>query len=436
MPARLKLLCLVVLGAALTCTASAAVAWADNWERFRGPNGSGIANDKNIPIKFSAAENVRWKAPIPGDGNSSPIVWGDRLFLQTASLDASDRSLLCLDVKTGKEIWKRTIPGTKVKFRSDSSHASATPTTDGEAVYVPFWNGKDIILTAYDFQGDKLWDRNLGEFVSQHGAGASPILYKNLLIFANDKDAFRDTLKKTGPVADPSKLFAFDKKTGNTVWEMPREANRACYSAPFILEKPGTAPELIVSSATAITSYEPSTGKPNWNWKWTFAKDLLRTVAATAHSDGLLLTCSGDGNGERLMVAVAMNGQGKEARPAQIWANGKFKDTPYVTCLLTRGEHVYFVSDYGRAACYHAKTGQQVWTERLPDPAFYASPVMIDGKIYAASNLGDVYVIAAEPTYKLIARNSIGEQIRATPAVANGALYIRTKSHLYCIGEK
>ena len=407
---------------------------ADNWERFRGPNGDGVSSDKNIPIKFGPTEGVRWKVKIDGDGHSSPIVWGDNLFLQTSAVDGSDRSLLCLDAKTGKEIWRRTIPGKKAKVRYDSSQASATPTTDGQAVYVPFWNGKDIILIAYNFKGDKLWERNFGEFVSQHGAGISPILYKDLLIYSNDKDAFRDANKKTGPVADPSKLFALNKKTGATVWEVPRAAVRACYSVPFIIEKPGSAPELIVTSTTAITSYEPETGKANWNWTWPFAKDPLRTIAATSHSNGLLFACSGDGSGERLMVAVAMNGMGKEARPDKIWDNKK--EFPYVTCMLPVGDHIYFANDLGRAGCFHAKTGKKAWFETLPDTKFYASPILIDGKIYAASEQGDVYVFAADPkSYDQLARNAFREQIRATPAVANGCLYLRTEKHLYCIGK-
>ncbi len=425
-----RLLC---LGLALTLTAG--VVRADNWERFRGPNGEGISSDKNIPLKFSAKENVRWQAPLTGGGHSSPIVWGDRLFVQTTSDDGSERSLLCFNAKTGAELWKRSIPGVKVKIRFDSSLASATPTTDGEAVYVPFWNGKDILLTAYNFKGDKLWERNLGEFVSQHGAGASPIVYKDLVIFSMDKDAFREAVKKIGPVANPSTLYAFNKKTGETVWETPREAVRACYSVPFVLHNPGTPPELIVTSTSAITSYDPLTGKSNWYWTWTFAKDPLRTIGATVHSNGVLMACAGDGSGERLMVAVAMNGQGKDAKPGRIWDNKK--EFPYVTCMLTKGEHVYFANDLGRAGCFHVKTGKKAWFETLPDTKFYASPLLIDGKVYACSEQGDVYVFAAEPTeYRLLAKNSLGGVIRATPAIANGCMYVRTEKMLYCIGNK
>jgi outer membrane protein assembly factor BamB len=421
---------------AIASTLLVADSRADHWERFRGPNGNGISNDKNIPIKFDDKEGLLWKINVPGDGASSPIIWGDRVFLQTASLDASERSLLCLDAKTGKEIWKRSIPGIKPmqSIRKDSTLASATPTTDGESVFVPFWNGKDVIMVAYNFNGDKLWERNLGEFVSQHGAGASPILFKDVLIFAQDKDAFRDANKKTGPVANPSVLYGLDKKTGKTVWETPREAIRACYSIPFILEKPGAAPELIVTSTTAITSYEPLTGKANWYWTWTFAKDPLRTIASTIHTNGMLLAMSGDGSGERLAVAVELKGRGKDIQPERAWANSK--QFPYVTCPVVKGEYVYFVNDLGVAGCFHAKTGKEVWFERLPDAVFYASPLLIDGKIYAASAQGDIYVIDAATTYNLLAKNSFGERILATPAVADGRLYIRGKNHLFCVGTK
>jgi outer membrane protein assembly factor BamB len=430
MPVRYALLCLF---------AFAATVQADNWERFRGPGGAGISSDKNIPLKFSTTENVRWKIKIDGTGHSSPIVWGDRLFLQAASPDANERFLLCIDAKTGGEVWKRSIPGAKVKFRYDSSAASATAATDGEAVYIPFWNGKDIILTAYNFKGDKLWDRNFGEFVSQHGAGASPIVYKNLLIFSLDKDAFRDTAKKTGPVPDPAHLYALDKKTGKTVWDVKRDANRACYSAPLILQNPGSPPELIITTTTAMTSYEPETGKVNWDWKWTGVKDPLRTINSTVYTNGLLFNCAGDGDGRRQMVAVAMNGQGKSAKPAKAWLDtdkAAFKKTPYVPCLLTRGEHVYWVGDYGHVACVEAKTGKRVWFEQIPDAKFYASPVLIDGKIYASSEAGDVYVFGADPSgFKVLSQNPLGETIRATPAVSNGTLYVRTQDYLFAIGK-
>ncbi len=148
------------------------------WDRFRGPNGTGMSDDKDVPLTFGANENLLWKVALPGAGNSSPIVWGKHLFLHSASDDGKQRSLLCIDTADGKTRWQKSIPAGPAKIRADSSLASSTPTTDGKAVYVAFWDGKDILVSAYDFQGEKLWSRNLGNFNSQHGPGASPILVR------------------------------------------------------------------------------------------------------------------------------------------------------------------------------------------------------------------------------------------------------------------
>jgi outer membrane protein assembly factor BamB len=263
----------------------------------------------------------------------------------------------------------------------------------------------------------------------------SPIVYRNLLIYPHDRDLFRNTYNKTMPIADPSRLFALDKRTGKTVWETPRDGGfRACYSVPFVLgHGAGKAPELIVTSTTAITSYEPETGNVNWNWVWPFRGYPLRTISGTLHAKGVLLSCAGEGADSRLMVALALNGMGKEAPPEKLWESKK--DFPYVASPVLHGDHIYFVNESGMAACFSTKTGIKMWFERIPDAKFLASPLLIDDKIYACSEQGDVYVIAADPTsYQLLAKNSLAEPIYATPAVADGRLYVRTKTRLYCIG--
>ncbi|HEX3314957.1 MAG TPA: PQQ-binding-like beta-propeller repeat protein [Gemmataceae bacterium] len=410
-----------------------AIAGADNWDRFRGPNGTGTADDKDIPLTFGTSENVVWKVEPPGAGNSSPVVWGNRLFLHAASKDGKSRSLLCLDTTDGKTLWERTIPGSKVKIRSDSSSASSTPTTDGQTVYVSFWDGKEIVLTAYDFQGEKRWTKNLGAFNSQHGAGASPILYKNTLILADDMDKDDFTTKVPNP--RPTMLMALDKQTGALLWESPRIAERTCYSAPFLRTRPGRSePELIVTSTTAVTGYDLETGSKLWEAKgWQEGvKGPLRTVASPALSGDILCVCSG-GDFGRYAIGLALP-DGKTESPRKLWDNRK--DLPYVASPLAHGERFYFVNDIGYAGCCDARTGKKLWFERLSDAGFNASPLLIDGKIYAASVTGDVYIFAAEPTYRLLAHNELAETIRATGAVAGGRLYLRGERHLYCIGKK
>jgi outer membrane protein assembly factor BamB len=431
-----------ILLAFLAPTILAGAALAGNWERFRGPNGTGTVDDKDVPLTFDAKQdkNVVWKVLVPGVGNSSPIVWGKSVFLQASDAKGKERSLICFDTADGKVRWQRKLPGVFVKIRKDSSLASATATTDGEAVFIPFWDGKDVIMTAFDFQGEKLWSRNLGAFISQHGAGASPILYKDKLILANDMDAYveqEDKSKTPVPVKHPSLLVALNKKTGEVMWETPREAERACYSAPFLRQRPGhTEPELVVLSTTALAGYDLNKGTMIWcakDWQGKSAAMPLRTVASPAVAGDTLIACSGDGKGDRLAVALSLPGASKSDAVERLWEN--IKDFPYVATPLVRGSHFYFVNDKGLAGCYDAASGKRIWYERLEGANFYASPVMIDGKIYAASENGDVFVFAAETKFKLLAQNSLGEGVRASPAVADGRLYIRGERHLFCIGK-
>ena len=405
-----------------------------HWDRFRGPNGTGTSDDKDIPLKLSADENLIWKVALPGAGNSSPVVWNKHLFLQSASSDGKQRSLLCLDTADGKIRWQKSIPAQPAKIRADSSLASSTPTTDGQAVFVSFWDGKDILVSAYDFLGELLWRKNLGPFNSQHGAGASPILYKDKLILANDMD--KDDFTTKVPNARPAMLIALDKRTGERVWETARVAERACYSAPFLLHRGGqTEPELIVTSTTAVTAYNLETGAKLWEaegWQAPSRKGPFRTVASPALAGDILCVCSG-GDAGRFAIGLSLPAAGTTDKPQITWEN--HKDFPYVPSPVARGEHVYFVNDAGYAGCYHARTGKRLWFERLADAGFHASPLVIDGNVYATSIAGEVCVFAATPTFRLLARNELREVVRATPAVADGRLYIRGERHLYCIGK-
>jgi outer membrane protein assembly factor BamB len=407
-------------------------AGADNWERFRGPNAAGIADDKNIPITFNTTEHVLWKYVLTGIGNSSPIVWGDRLFLHASSKDGTSRSLICLRVADGKLLWEQSVPGIHVQIRADSSFASSTPTTDGQHVYVSFWDGKDILLTAFDFKGEKRWSKNLGDFNSQHGPGASPILVGDKLILANDMDKDDFTTKK--PNERPSFLMCFNKRTGELLWETPRTAERACYSAPFVRQRTGRLPELIVTNTKSVSAYNLDSGSLLWeakNWQDGGAKSPLRTVATPALLGDVLCVTSG-GDAGRFAVGLELP-NGTSTAPKQLWDNRK--DFPYVASPLAHGDHFYFVNDAGFAGCYEARTGKRIWQERISEAGFHSSPLLIDGKVYAVSSAGDVFVFPAATTFRLLARNEMGETIRATPAVAAGRLYLRGDKHLYCIAR-
>lgn len=409
---------------------------AENWPRFRGPNGAGVAEGQDIPIEFERAKGVLWTTPLPGSGNSGPVIWNRNLYLQTSTKKGAERALLCLDAKTGKIRWQRSFPATEVKLRGESSLASATAAVDGNGVYIPIWDGQRVHMVAFRHDGTPLWNKDLGRWVSQHGTGSSPVIIEGKLIFAFDMDV-KDM--KGNPIKggrQPS-LMAFDTKSGALLWETPREGFRACYSAPFLRERDGVK-ELIVGSTMSIAGYHPETGKELWTWGWEWAENNfkmpLRTVAGQVVIGDTLIATSGDGGGDRRMVALKLGKNG--GTPTYSWGNGN-KVFPYVACPLVRGEYVYFVNEKGNAGCYEAGTGKQIWYERLTQAnKFLASPVMIDGNVYAPTVDGDVFVFAAEPTFKLLARNTFSdERFVATPAVADGRLYLRGRTHLYCVGK-
>jgi outer membrane protein assembly factor BamB len=404
------------LGVLLSCVA---IAPAANWPRFRGPNGAGIAADKNIPVKWSEKEGILWKTALPGVGHSSPVVWGDRLFLESAT--PQERVLLCVDVSDGKILWQKSIPGTTTRKHPKNSFASSTPATDGQRAYAIFWTPDKITLYAYDFKGELAWKRDLdGPFRARHGVGCSPIVYGDKVFVNNDQ---------TGAAV----LLALEAKTGKIAWSVKRKPFRSCYSTPFVLERPEQKPELIVGSTAGITSYEPDTGAENWRWTWSFANMPLRTVGSPVYGQGIVFVGSGDGSGERNMVAVKIGGKGDVTETNFVW--GRKRDFPYVPSMLIWGEHLYCVNDHGIATCTVAKTGKTVWEKRLHGKVT-ASPIIVDGKIYAVTEDGDVYVFPAAPKFQQLARNSLGEGVLATPAVANNRLYIRGESQLLCIGKK
>jgi len=415
-PSRIGRFWLVFFALLLACS----LAGAGDWPRFRGPNGTGIASDKDVPVKWTK-ENILWKTAIPGVGHSSPIVCKGRIFLQSASEDGTERWLLCLDADKGEIRWKTQAPGQNAKKHPLNSLASSTPATDGERVYAAFWDGKAIHLGAYDFKdGKSIWQQDLGNYVSQHGFGHSPMLIDDKVILANDQDG-------------TSHLLAFDAKTGNKIWQTERTPYRACYSTPIVHVKPDGSKELIVASTAGITGYNPADGKANWWYTWKFARAPLRTVGSPIIAGNLVIATSGDGAGDRDVIAVKLGGQGDVTPSHLVWENRKNYPFPYVPCLLAQGDYLFGVHDKGIASCHLAHNGEEVWRKRL-DSGFIASPILVDGKIYAASQKGSVYVFAAAPEFKLLAENSIGEAVSSTPAVAENRLFLRGEKHLFCIG--
>ena len=356
-----------------------------DWTRFRGPNGTGIADDKNIPAKWSA-DNILFKTEIPGKGHSSPIVSKGKIFLQSASTDSKERYLLCLDAVSGKILWTKTVPGHVAKKHAKSSFASCTPAADGERIYAIFWDGSDILLTAYDYDGELKWKQPLGSFTSQHGPGMSPMLVGDMVVVNKDQDG-------------EAELLTFDAKTGKPGWSKKRDFERACYSTPFLLEKADAGPELIVVSTAGITAYDPKDGNEIWNYVWKFDKMRLRTVGCAIAHQGMIFAISGDGGGDRNMIAVKADGKGDVTATNLVWQ--KKKGTAYVPSLLAKDGLIFWVADKENVAvCRRRQNGPELWDERLGSDSVSSSPVMIDGKIYVINEKGTVFVFAASKEFE------------------------------------
>lgn len=395
---------------------------AADWPRFRGPNGTGISNDTGVPVEIGESTNLSWKVEIPGLGNSSPIVSKNRIFLQTASNDGSERLLLCLGLADGKRIWSQPAPGATAHTHKKNTLASGSGAADGTHVYMPFWDGHHLSVSAYDFDGKHAWTCELGPFPGgQHGAGHSPIVVNGKVILANDQDGMAE-------------VVAIEADSGKIAWRLPRQAYMSSFSTPILLEQPGSAPDVLVTSADGVSGYDIANGIEKWKWVWESNTQHLRTVGSPILSQRMVFFSGGNGPGARHAVAVNLYQNGGGSLPKLAWESRK--DFPYVPCMLSRGEYLYFINDDGIAGCYVAKTGEKVWSNRVPAGKVTSSPVMVEDRIYAFGEEGDAVVFAADPKFAVLAGTKLDEGVMASPAVADGRLLVRGQHHLYCFGNK
>ena len=404
-------------------TSTAGYAKAADWSRLRGPNGTGIVAEAT-PVKFTAKDQL-WKTPIPGTGHGSPIVVGDRVFLQASSTDDSTRSLMCLNAKTGKVDWTKDVAAQRLgSIHKKNTTASSTPASDGERVYASVWDGSALSLYAYDLSGKELWNASLGTFTGQHGAAHSPMVFDGLVYLNLDSDS-------------SAKLVAYDAVKGTEKWKVDRIKERASYTTPMILEENGKPAQLILGTTTAVDSYDPKTGKSNWTYTVAWdGRTKLRAVGQPLLAAGKIVTYMGEGGKGRYMVAVKPDGKGDLGAKGKVW---ELKDkTPYVPSALVFEDHLYYVNDTGYAGCIDAKTGEIKWYER----AFFqkgvsSSPILVNGTVLAFDESGKAIAFKASPKeYEAVAESNLGEGVFASPAAAGGRLFIRSTQHLYCFGPK
>lgn len=418
-----------------------------NWPQWRGPNGCAVSQETNLPTHWSATENVAWKASPAGPGVSSPIVWADQVIVTSQVGDASiksgthprlsrdddslsvrekpiggqrrDRSAAVYLIveafarSDGKRLWEYRIEATGSFPESHESHnlATPTPTTDGRHVYAWFGNGQIVCL---DMDGRFAWSRHLGEdyppFENKWGHGSSPSLYDDLLILLADHH-------------QRSYLLALDKNTGKNRWLVDRESAHVSHSTPLVIREPdGDA--LIANSSQRIDAYDPATGDLKWHagsWRQT-------PIPSPLYHDGVIYMARGYRNSD--ILALRTGGSGNVTDSHILWR------TPgggsYVPSIIYYEGLIYMTNEVGVVTCADAATGERVWRKRLGG-IFFASPVAADGKVYFLSETGETHVLRAGRKPEVLAANAIDERFIASPAIAQGRIYLRSDRALYAI---
>lgn len=385
---------------------------AENWPGFRGPRGDGSSAEKGLPVRWSATENVAWKVELPGRGHASPVIWGDRIYLVTALEEKQERVLLCLDRKTGRTLWQRTVLTAPLeRIHSLNSYASSTPLTDGERVYVSFLDRDRMFIAAYTAAGEKVWEARPGPFSSVHGYCSSPILYKNTVIVNGDHDG-------------DGYLVALDRKTGRTVWKTPRPNNTRSYCVPLIREIDGK-PHMMLTGSKCTASYNPEDG----SLQWIMDGPTEQFVAAPVYNGKYLFITAG--YPEKHLLAIRPGGSGKIGDEHIAWRTRR--GASYVPSPILHGPYLLQVSDGGFLSAYNADSGEQLWTERLGG-GHSASPIASEDRVYFLSDRGVTTVVKPGPKFEKLAVNEIGEDSFASPVASQGQIFIRGVKHLFAIG--
>jgi len=422
----------VVVGLTL-CSLSNAT-HAENWPGWRGPRGDGTSYEKNVPTNWNGAtgENIVWNVPVPGIGHSSPIVWGDHIFVVSCLEKEEQRVLLCLDRKSGKTLWQKTVVKSLLETKHNlNSFASGTPATDGKLVYVTFLevDGSTIpaknvgrarpvtpgqmVVAAYDFDGNQKWQVKPGEFVSVHGYCSCPVLYKDLVIVNGDHDG-------------DSYILALRKSSGETVWKVDREHKTRSYVTPIIRDVAGKT-QMVISGSMCVCSYDPASGKRIWK-----IDGPTEQYVASPVFDGEKFYMAA-GFPTHHVMGIKPDGTGNVTESHVAWHVKTAKC--YVPSPVLAKDYLFVADDRGTANCFDTETGERLWQERLGNH-YSASLVSAGGLSYFLADNGIMKIVRPGEKLDVIAENELGENCYASPAVSDGQIYLRGEKNLYCIGER
>jgi outer membrane protein assembly factor BamB len=402
---------------------AAGAAGAEEWPGWRGPRGDGTSLEKEVPIQWGRTENVVWKTRIPGKGHSSPVVWGERIFLTTCREKEGERLLLCLDRRDGRVLWERVVLTAPLEPRHPlNSFASSTPVTDGRYVWVSFLAYPNMEVACYDMDGHKVWQHSPGKLLSKHGFCSSPVLCRDLVILNGDQDA-------------QAYLVALDRYTGQERWRADRPNRTRSYCTPLLIQSPGHpgVTQLVLSGNKCVASYDADTGKQ----LWVLDGPTEQFVASLVYLDGVLFLTTGFP--EYHLMGINPDGSGNITGTRYVLWHiphdaRAYKRAAYVPSPIACAGHFFVVSDAGYLNCYEARTGKHLWMKRL-GRRHSASPVLADGHLFFPDDDGNTFVLKADSKFQLLRKNALDEETYASPAVAHGHLFLRTVEHLYCIGK-
>lgn len=404
----------IVLAGLVACCWVSRTAAAGNWPAWRGPAGNGVCHEAHLPTTFGPTENVTWKAPLPAAGNSTPIVWEERVFV-TCPIDGGKvRSLICFDRGTGKELWRHEVAYEhKETIHRDNTFCAGSPTTDGDLVYASFDSAGVI---ACNLSGKLVWRRDLGKLSHIFGPATTPVLYKDLLIIHR------------GP-GEPTHIIAMNKRTGETMWETAEAGKNdqlyGSWSTPVIY-RVGDRDEFALSMPGELKGYDPQTGKELWRCAGLGPSN----YPDTAVGENVLIGVSGF---RKSMMAVRMGGRGDIKETHRLWHIPETEQR--IGSAVVHEGRLYVSNATGIAECIAVATGETVWKERLGGN-LWGSMLLAGDRLYVSNTDGEIFVLAANPQFQLIAKNELGEHTKAALAPSDGQLFIRTYENLYCIGRR
>jgi outer membrane protein assembly factor BamB len=406
---------------------------AENWPGWRGPRGDGTSLETNIPVEWNAqtGKNVVWKIPVPGTGHSSPVTWDDRIFLVSFLEESNERLLLCISRKDGSILWQKTVFKAPPETRHQlNSFASGTPAVDANRVYVSFLevDGREIpapnvgtprpvtpgemLVAAYDFDGNELWKVKPGPFISAHGYCSSPVIYQDLLIINGDHDG-------------DSYVVALHRATGEVAWKIPREHKIRSYCTPIIREAAGKT-QLVLSGSKQIVGLDPRSGTRIWN-----IEGPAEQFVASMVSDGSLFFMVA-GFPTHHVMAVRPDGMGDVTATHVAWQNTDAKC--FVPSPVLTGDYLFVADDRGTVNCFDKNTGSRLWQDRL-GMHYSASLVTAGGLVYFTADDGETAVVRPGPKLDVLHKNPLGEYTYASPAISDGQILIRGEKHLFAIGH-